>query len=371
MSFNADDDYKFYDLEYIDSTADYKFYKFKMLNFSIDFDIEKRNYSFGEIQSKQERTFIDEKASGIKEIDTYHASDIGSKFVCYADSQGVLQVEFENLQTITLETFSDVYRIPGANGNTSLFDTHQTDVFYSYFKLPRVLGNLVGLRMSWNEIKKDYIRYENGSSDSKISDPVNVLVDYTSKDKKTALALDWSNFGKSFGAVFNPQTWFLGIADQKELFVIQKVNPVDLVNPDFQKNYCVSADTKTLINSDSSDFIFNQPYLIRFNLKDYELTQFGATGSETIFWDMEDISYISLTFYKNGITYTIPVVSDSTTITNRSGLVSNEWWKYLIEGIGFLLIIALALYFLPYVIQFISWLIRLPGRIINSFKKKK
>jgi hypothetical protein len=371
MSFNADDDYKFYDLEYIDSTADYKFYKFKMLNFSIDFDIEKRNYSFGEIQSKQERTFIDEKASGIKEIDTYHASDIGSKFVCYADSQGVLQVEFENLQTITLETFSDVYRIPGNNGNSNIYTISQTDVFYSYFKLPRVLGDLVGLRMSWNE-EKWYKNTSYGSTtEEKVISSNNVLVDYTSEDKKTALALDWSNFFKSMGVVFSPGCWFLGLAEQKELSVIEKVNSVDLVSSDFEKNYCVSSDTKNLIVKDSSDFIFNQPYLIRFDLKDYCIKSGDGKIADYYYYNMEDISYISLTFYKNGLTYTIPVVSDSTKIINSPGFVSNEWWKYIIEGIGIVLLIVLVLYLLPYIIQLISWIIKLPGRIINSFKKKK
>jgi hypothetical protein len=374
MSFNADDDYKFYDLEYIDSTADYKFYKFKMLNFSIDFDIEKRNYSFGEIQSKQERTFIDEKASGIKEIDTYHASDIGSKFVCYADSQGVLQVEFENLQTITLETFSDYYRIPGANGNSKLDETHQTDVFYSYFKLPRVLGDLVGLRMSWNEEYEYYqIAYSlGGKVDHTFTDKGNVIMDYNSEDKKTSLVLDWNNFFQSVGAIFNPQVWFTGIADQKELAVIQKVDPVDLISANFEKDYFTSAVTKELIFKDSTDFIFNQPYLIRFNLKDYiDYPSYDNSFTAWSKYNMKDISYISLTFYKNGLSYTIPVVSDSTNINTRSGLVSNEWWKYLIEGIGIVLLIVLVLYFLPYVIQFISWLILFPGRIINSFKKKK
>ena len=371
MSFNADNDYKFYDLEYIDSTSDNKFCKFKMLDFSIDFNIEKRNYSFGEIQVKQKRTFIDEKASGLEKIDTYHASDIGSKFICYADSQGVLKVEFENLQTITLEIFSDYYRIPGNNGNSNLYTISQTDVFYSYFKLPRVLGDLVGLRMSWNE-EKWYKNTSYGSTtEEKVISSNNVLIDYTSEDKKTALALDWSNFFKSIGVVFSPGCRFNGIADQKELSVIQKVNPVDLVSPGFEKNYCVSADTKDLIVKDSSDFIFNQPYLIRFNLKDYSILSGDGKIVDYYYYNMKDVSYISLTFYKNGNTYTIPVVSDSTNIINNPGLVSNYWWKYLIEGIGIILLIALALYFLPYIIQFISWLIRLPGRIINSFKKKK
>lgn len=173
------------------------------------------------------------------------------------------------------------------------------------------------------------------------------------------------------GVVFSPGCWFLGLAEQKELSVIEKVNSVDLVSSDFEKNYCVSSDTKNLIVKDSSDFIFNQPYLIRFDLKDYCIKSGDGKIADYYYYNMEDISYISLTFYKNGLTYTIPVVSDSTKIINSPGFVSNEWWKYIIEGIGIVLLIVLVLYLLPYIIQLISWIIKLPGRIINSFKKKK
>ena len=96
---------------------------------------------------------------------------------------------------------------------------------------------------------------------------------------------------------------------------------------------------------------------------------------ESVFMNFD---IIQLTFNKEGVYTVIPVVNspidiyNDITIPDNSGL---EWWQILLIVLALLLLVVILWPILPYVINFVWWLILLPfkliGLIIKSVKKSR
>lgn len=95
-------------------------------------------------------------------------------------------------------------------------------------------------------------------------------------------------------------------------------------------------------------------------------------AQQTLFFDFD---IIELTFNKDGEYTVIPAVSSPIDIINGFSAPPRtfDWWKIIVMLLALILVIVLLAPILPYILQAIIWLIKLPfkiiGRIGKSFKK--
>lgn len=124
----------------------------------------------------------------------------------------------------------------------------------------------------------------------------------------------------------------------------------------------------------------NRVVLFRFANTDYycapaftpNTTNINSTDTyvaqQTVFFDFD---IIELTFNKEGVYRVIPVVSSPSDIVNgfTQPPAKFEWWKIALALICLVLLIVVCYPILPYVINFIIWLVTLPVKAINAISR--
>ncbi len=124
----------------------------------------------------------------------------------------------------------------------------------------------------------------------------------------------------------------------------------------------------------------NRVVLFRFANTDYycapaftpNTTNINSTDTyvaqQTVFFDFD---IIELTFNKDGVYHVIPVVSSPTDIVNgfTQPPAKFEWWKIALAILMLVLLIVIFYPVLPYVIQFLIWLVCLPIKGIKALFK--
>lgn len=200
-------------------------------------------------------------------------------------------------------------------------------------------------------------------------------------------------FDKLFDYGFS---WPSTDGDYKDVLPIYEVKDEDLSGADLD-----SIASKLLINRDNVDdfrlyysaqkALGNHVILFRFANTDYYAEEVAEESPElasthfdnrkrgyiaqmTCFFDFD---IIELTFNKNGTYKVIPVVSSPMDIINGfnpppSGL---EWWKIVLAVLLLILLLVLLAPILPYIINFVFWLVKLPfkliGRLATLCKRSK
>lgn len=374
LAFNSDD-YNHYSLDYLGNTNDYKFYKFKINDLKVDSSISSREYKIGEFETKQERVYVDSNAVGLKPTDIYISSSISQNYKYSGESY-----ECYSLTTLTLDVHSSYYRVPGSTTAIPFDGVANNDIFYIYFLMPKQYGELIKIDMEWYENFSHYYT-ESGSLDSHdYSDSYQnkYFREIVSNEDKTII-----DENKNF--FWNPYNWFEGGSKGVNLKNLQRLGVADLGKINSNDNdFCLSDETKKDLNDwlkNPANLINNDPYVIRYSIKEFykkQSTHQGALGyiyttTEYKLYSMKDIDLITCTFLKDGIEYTLSVVSNTNNQSVGSETVPNKDWQKALAIIGIVLVLILLIPILPYIIQLIVWIIKLPFKcikwIISLFKK--
>lgn len=379
MNYN-DNGYNHYDLSYLGNSLDKRFYKFKINDFTIDFEDPVRIYEISEFETKQERVFDGDNAIGVREIDYYYSSNISQSYSYNKDGYIV-----NNLKTITLDVNSGWFRCPGSKSTVEDDGIIQTDVFYIYFNMPKIYGDLVKIDMEWYESYLHYHRLNvDGSSNTYYEDCYNSK--YIRKEVKNT---DETILDENDNRFWNPNNWFVGGSKGYNLKNLQRFSLGDLseINSD-DNNYCLDNNTIDFLNNSLSDvnlLINYDPYIIRYDVKDFiRISEpfLGGSGPVTYeykVFEMSDIDVITCTFNKEGTIYTLPVVSNTNNQKTDDNVVPNDDYLDLIKRIMItifaIIVFVLLLPILPYIIKLIFWIIKLPftliKKLIETIKKKK
>ncbi len=375
LAYNSDE-FNHYKLDYLGNTQDKKFYKFKIEDFVINPLDDKREYKIAEFEVKQERIYENDKAIAVKESNIYHSSSINQSYLF--DSNGYT---CKSLTTIILDVKSDYYRVPGSTTAFPFEGVAHNDIFYIYFLMPSQYGDL---------IKIDIERYENFEHTLTINDfDLNpTIYDDSYKNKYFREIItneDKTILDENKNFFWNPSNWFVGGSKGVNLKNLQRFNLSDIAKLNSDSNdYCLSKDSSTqLINwlSNPSTLVKNDPYVIRYSVKEFYKNQtqkYGSLGQ--IYWETEykkysmtDIDVITCTFQKDGKEYTLPVVSNTNNQYVGNDVKPRDELKWILILISIILVLLLLIPILPYVLQLIVWVITFPFKlikwIINLFKK--
>ena len=157
-----------------------------------------------------------------------------------------------------------------------------------------------------------------------------------------------------------------------------KINPDDVSN--LRKYY-------NSVKDDSEVFIF------RYAVTDYwaeDLTVYDIVNGESYPYDtigkhnphigevrqgtqFFDFDILEFTFNKDGVYTVIPVVSSP--VDHISGYTPSieaqgrDWWKIVLAVFAVILLLIILVFLLPYVLQFIVWLVLLPFKAIDALFK--
>lgn len=399
-----------YNLKLLDYSSDSKFYKFKLENFAINFNDVNRIYSISELEVKQQRYKNENNEYvGIKISNEYISSVIGQEYSYKTNSQGMYVYNLKNINTLTLDTKSSYYRVPGLNGNSDNLWNRWSDINYLYFYAPKNLGNLIGIKVDFEKCNYKS-RFVPQIADDPFTHDYDPTISYVQDNENSSLASEFNEVNYDVNSNYDLNTysneiWWnkvfkwcsngfnvIGSSDViKDLKVMNKIELSEIASADFtSEKKCLSGTTVDDIKKRVPEMVLNDLYLIRFDVCDFSLTgradvpaydlKIPYTGTNTLpiykldYFDYKYIDVIQLTYSKNGLVYALPVVSNTESIKKGMETPTNiklpDWLIILIEIIGIILFLVLGLYLLPYIIKLIVWIIKLPRRIINAFKKK-
>lgn len=171
--------------------------------------------------------------------------------------------------------------------------------------------------------------------------------------------------------------------DLKDVKPIVEVRSTDLLtsNQEISDNLLINindvGELKTFYAEESAKG--NRVILFRFANTDYfshevgrrELNEQNADtyiASQTVFFDFD---IIELTFNKDGVYHVIPVVSSPQDIVNdfTAPATEMEWWKIVLAVVLLILLIVLIAPAIPYIIQGVIWLVKLPIKCVKAIAK--
>ena len=171
--------------------------------------------------------------------------------------------------------------------------------------------------------------------------------------------------------------------DLKDVKPIVEVRATDLLtsNQEISDNLLINindvGELKTFYAEESAKG--NRVILFRFANTDYfshevgrrELNEQNADtyiASQTVFFDFD---IIELTFNKDGVYHVIPVVSSPQDIVNdfTAPATEMEWWKIVLAVVLLILLIVLIAPAIPYIIQGVIWLVKLPIKCVKAIAK--
>lgn len=171
--------------------------------------------------------------------------------------------------------------------------------------------------------------------------------------------------------------------DLKDVKPIVEVRATDLLtsNQEISDNLLINindvGELKTFYAEESAKG--NRVILFRFANTDYfshevgrrELNEQNADtyiASQMVFFDFD---IIELTFNKDGVYHVIPVVSSPQDIVNdfTAPATEMEWWKIVLAVVLLILLIVLIAPAIPYIIQGVIWLVKLPIKCVKAIAK--
>lgn len=296
---NDFNDIKYYDATIIDKTEDNLFYKFKITDIS-----SSTQYHLGDIEFDYGEGY----ASG-------RHNTIAASYFFQSNENNPYEVK--ELDVINLTINPGNYRFSTINGNGNY-----TDLFYITFQLNSSYGDLVAINLNWKEDVTDYYSKIDFGNPSQSYDRDNsytsdlITMNYTSSDLLNIESINsiGTNFEK-FILNINPYYWFTDQdKDYSNIPVIEKIN-YDNKNQSTFENYYFNADTINSLNNQYYDVIGGQKnnYVIRFSIKDYFWDTYMTAGyqvTKNIKTEIKDCDVLSLTFAKDGTTYTLIASSE-------------------------------------------------------------
>lgn len=324
------DDVSYYDLTLLDETEDHRFYKFQI------------NYTFPE-------TYVNERAYCISEIEFDYGegysdgrhNTIGQNYF-YSGQGETLTFELKELNVVELNITSGFYRFNQTNSNTVVNEKHYWDLFYITFPIRRDYGDLVGIKLTWNEYLTDYqIKQGKETDSSRLIE--NNLLDIRNTD---LLSLDIYLKSDHSISAFLAQIFHLSfvideIVTDIDIPMIEKITFDNLSSSIFD-GYYFNDDTKKALNEEyyrtigSSDF-----YVIHFAYRDFcdftMATDFTNYQVRKIKTEIQDCDVLTLTFLEDGQEYTlmasgqpVEIIPPGAEIIKPSGL---NWFEKLIKAI--------------------------------------
>lgn len=362
------DDVSYYDLTLLDETDDHRFYKFQI------------DYIFPE-------TYANERAYCISEIEFDYGegysdgrhNTIGQNYF-YSGQGEDLTFELKELNVVELNITPGSYRFDVINGNSTTFEDHYWDLFYITFPMRRDYGDLVGIKLIWNELSTDWtqwltsndlvVREEAGYYHKLIE---NEVIEYRNTDLFNLESLE--TIGGGTRIMYNMNPWHWGKEqgkDYENIKVIEKIK-FDLLSSSTFEGYYFNDDTKKALNEEyyrtigSSDF-----YVIRFAYRDFCNNTYkllGETVKRRVQTEIQDCDVLTLTFLKDGKEYTLMASSKPTEIDPGWEVPENpNWWDKFLAWIleklkeifgpaaevilGILAVIAVIL-----IVRFVRWLL--------------
>ena len=327
------DDVSYYDLTLLDETEDHRFYKFQI------------NYIFPE-------TYVNERAYCISEIEFDYGNGysngrhntIGQNYF-YSGQGEDLMFELKELNVVELNITPGSYRFDVINGNSTTFEDHYWDLFYITFPMRRDYGDLVGIKLIWNELSTDWtqwltsndlvVREEAGYYHKLIE---NEVIEYRNTDLFNLESLE--TIGSGTRIMYNMNPWHWGKEqgkDYENIKVIEKIKFDNLSSSTFN-GYYFNDDTKKALNEEyyrtigSSDF-----YVIRFAYRDFCNNTYkllGETVKRRVQTEIQDCDVLTLTFLKDGKEYTLMASSQPIEIDPGWEVPYNpNWFEKLIKAI--------------------------------------
>ncbi len=336
---------QYYPLSFIDATDDNLFYKFRIdYNFPTEFK-NIRNYHLSEMEFNYGEGY----SSG------RHVT-LAQSYI-YTGQGDSLSYEQKKLETINLSISPGHYRFNTLNENSTTNEQHYWDMFYITFPINVDYGDLVGIKLAWQEKVNDiYLSndeidnfdFNNISEDySKLSRPY--IYEYTAEDLLNIDSLATiNNFGKSFLVNLNPKNWFIDQDNNYDIPVIEKVI-FDNENKSKFSNFYFNSDTINLLNNMYHDTVGGKRdiYTIRFSICDftnstYQMPNYSGstTGFPSWYDKVQHVKYteivncdvLTLTFMKDGKEYSLMASSEPKDYD--PGIENPEtktWWEKLLE----------------------------------------
>lgn len=318
---------------------------------------------------------------------------IGSSY--YYEKGKANAFEKKELEVIDLPVEVSSYRFNYLNDNTHGQCQHFNDLFYLTFTLPVNYGDLVGIKMSWDEINKDILTshqwaintgftetiIDESNSDSKI-------MEFSSSDFQELKGLDdlnssvWDGFTKLIN-LFNKSS-----SEVPELKVIEKIDYDFGANSKFE-NYYFSEDTISSLNQQYYTNLgsHKSSYVIRFAIKDFSKGTNGNSGSTQGWIDhdvkttIENCDVLTLTFLEDGKTYTLMASSKPVDYDPGNEIPDREdpdWLAKFKQLLSTILLVVLICVSFPIIVNIIIpickltfMVITLPFKAISKAVKKK
>lgn len=349
------DDVSYYDLTVLDYSEDYLFWKFKV------------DYIFPE-------TYSDERAYCISEIEFDFGAGYSEgqhntigQFYLYSGTGDDLDYELKELNVVELDIIPGYYRFNETNGNTVADEKHYWDLFYITFPIRRDYGDLVGIKLTWNEYLTDYqIKQGKETDSSRLIE--NNLLDIRNTD---LLTLDIYLKSDHSISAFLAQIFHLNfvideITTDVDIPMIEKIEFDNLSSSSFD-GYCFNDETKTALNDSyyrtigSSDF-----YVVRFAYRDFcdfiLATDFTNYQVRKIKTEIQDCDVLTLTFLEDGKEYKlmasskpVDIIPSGADILDFSSKSKPKWWERILEAIK---------KFFASIIAWLQWLLNQSIKVI-------
>lgn len=267
-----------------------------------------------------------ERTYEITEIENQTSASSGAKSYAIGktytvtgfESKDTLDMSVKELEVITLNPHYDSYTTNVQNEFTEYNRPSITVINYIAFPIDKVRGDLIGIRLTWNELHWNKWRYlgegpdayleYNPDKDNLVSVDINKVFYYTSSDKLDILNYhdDDNNDFKPYLNYLNLFYWFFPSAESiNDLAVIQKLDPNDDT-----EDYIVSETVDYYNATKTND---NDVYIIRFALTNFIRWVSGQSPLQANNYDyieMHQVDVLELTFLKDGISYTLGVAAD-------------------------------------------------------------
>lgn len=327
------DDVSYYDLTLLDETEDRRFYKFQV------------DYTFPE-------TYVNERAYCISEIEFDFGTGYSEgqhntigQYYLYTGTGDDLSYKLRNLNVVELDITPGSYRFNIPNINSSAGIDHYWDLFYITFPMRRDYGDLIGIKLIWNEYRTDYFCYGHFTTNKgmvKEEEDNSALYEmepfeYRNTDLMNLISIGtmgtaWDKFTYNL----NPANWGKDTeTDYENIKVIEKIEFDNLSSSSFD-GYYFNDETKTTLNDSyyrtigSSDF-----YVIRFRYADFCNGIYGDTSVQyterRIQTTIQDCDVLTLTFLKEGKEYKLMASSKPVDYDPGWEVPENpNWWDKLI-----------------------------------------
>lgn len=306
---------------------------------------------------------------------------IGSSY--YYEEGKSNPVEKKELEVVNLSITPGNYRFGSLNENSTIDEEHYWDLFYITFSINDDYGDIVGIKMTWDEINYDQI-YQNGSSglDDKTTYCYDNVLEFKSTDLQNITSL--ANFGNGwdkFLVNLNPMHWFWKQDGDHEIPAIEKVKYEAGSVSKFDGYYFndetiqfLNSQYWTLLQSNSSN------YVIRFTVKDFCNYNFGGYH-HNIKTVISNCDVLTLTFLKDGKTYSLMASSKPVNYDPGNEIPDREdpdWLTKIKQFISTILLVVLICVTFPIIVniiipicKLIFKVISLPFKAISKAVKKK